>query len=125
MSRILLIIGTGGFLGSIARYLSQQYFQKYFPSSFPYGTMWVNIAGCFFIGIIYALAEKGNILTPEWRLFLATGFCGGFTTFSTFAFENISLLRDGEYFYAAVYTGISVFAGIIAAFIGAFLMKQF
>lgn len=125
MSRILLIIGVGGFLGSISRYLSSQFIQKHFPSSFPFGTMWVNIAGCFLIGVIYALAEKGNILTPEWRLFLATGFCGGFTTFSTFAFENISLLRDGEYFYAAIYTGVSVFAGIIAVFLGALLIRQF
>lgn len=124
MSRILIIIGIGGFIGSVARYLSQQYFQKHFPSSFPYGTMWVNITGCFLIGVIYALSEKGNILTPEWRLFLATGFCGGFTTFSTFSYENISLLRDGQYFYAAIYSGISVFGGIIATFLGASIIKS-
>ena len=125
MSRIVIIIGIGGFIGSVARYLTQQLFQKHFPSSFPYGTMWVNIAGCFLIGVIYGLSEKGSILTPEWRLFLATGFCGGFTTFSTFAFENIGLLRDGEYFYAAVYTSVSVFAGLIAAFLGTSLVKLF
>jgi CrcB protein len=125
MSRILIIIGAGGFIGSICRYLSQQFFQKHFPSSFPYGTMWVNIAGCFLIGVIYALSEKGNILTPEWRLFLVTGFCGGFTTFSTFSYENIALLRDGEYFYAAIYSGVSVFGGIIAAFFGILFIKLF
>lgn len=123
MSRILFFIGIGGFLGSISRYLVQQFFQKHFPSSFPQGTLWVNLSGCFFIGIIYALAEKGNLLSPEWRLFLVTGLCGGYTTFSTFAYENLGLLKDGEYFYAALYTGVSVFAGILIAFLGAFLIK--
>ena len=125
MNRILIIIGIGGFIGSIARYLSQQFFQKYFPSSFPFGTLWVNIAGCFLIGVIYAFSEKGNMLTPEWRLFLATGFCGGFTTFSAFAFENINLVRDGQFFYAAIYTGISVVAGILFAYLGVWLIKLF
>jgi CrcB protein len=125
MSRILIIIGTGGFIGSIARYLSQQFFQKHFPSSFPFGTLWVNLTGCFIIGFIYGLSEKGNLLTPEWRLFLATGICGGFTTFSTFAFENIGLLRDGEYLYFSLYTVGSVAGGIIAAFIGVWITKLF
>jgi len=119
------MIGIGGFIGSIARYLSQQFFQKHFPSSFPFGTMWVNITGCFLIGFIYALSEKGNILTPEWRLFLATGICGGFTTFSAFAFENINLLRDGQFVYAAIYTAVSVVAGLAAAYLGTLLIKLF
>ena len=125
MGRILIIVGTGGFIGTVARYLSQQFFQKHFPSSFPFGTMWVNIAGCFLVGLIYALAEKGNILTPEWRLFLATGICGGYTTFSAFAFENTSLLRDGQILYAAIYVGVSVVAGILAAWLGTLFIKIF
>jgi CrcB protein len=123
MNRILLVIGIGGFLGSIARYLSQQYFQKYFPSSLPLGTLWVNLSGCFLIGVIYALAEKGNLLSPEWRLFLATGFCGGFTTFSAFAFENTSFLKEGDFFYAALYMGLSVIGGIVAAYLGTLFIR--
>lgn len=125
MSRTLLLIGIGGFIGSAGRYLLQQLIQKNFPTSFPLGTFWVNIIGCFIIGAVYGLSEKGNLLTPEWRLFLATGICGGFTTFSSFAFENISLLRESDYFYTALYTGSSVFGGIIAAFLGNFFIKLF
>lgn len=125
MSRILIMIGIGGFIGSIARYLSQQFIQRHFPSSFPFATLWVNITGCFLIGFIYALSERGNMLTPEWRLFLATGICGGFTTFSAFAFENIGLLRDGQFVYAGIYTVVSVAAGLIAAYLGTLLIKVF
>ena len=85
----------------------------------------VNITGCFIIGLIYGLSEKGEIITPEWRLFLATGICGGFTTFSTFTFESINLLRSSEYFYASTYAGISVFAGLLATYLGLLLIKSF
>ena len=118
MIKTLLLIGTGGFLGSISRYLASRFLQNSIPSSFPYGTFFVNITGCLLIGIIYGLSEKSSLLTPEWRLFLAVGFCGGFTTFSTFANENLALLRDGEFFYFFLYTGLSVFLGIAATFLG-------
>jgi CrcB protein len=123
MIKTLLLIGTGGFLGSISRYLASRFLQNSIPSSFPYGTFFVNITGCLLIGIIYGLSEKSSLLTPEWRLFLAVGFCGGFTTFSTFANENLALLRDGEFFYFFLYTGLSVFLGIAATFMGVLMTK--
>jgi CrcB protein len=122
--RILLIIGTGGFLGSIARYLSQQAISKILPNIFPYGTLAVNIAGCFLIGIIYALADRGNAITPEWRFFLTTGFCGGFTTFSTFSYESYNLIRDEQYLFLSLYIGISVIIGILATFLGIILIRS-
>lgn len=118
MFRMILIAGAGGFLGTVARFLASRYFQNLFLSSFPYGTFIVNMAGCLLIGIFYGLAEKGEILTPEWRLFLTVGFCGGFTTFSAYAGESLALLRDGSFLYVALYAGLSVFLGILAVFLG-------
>lgn len=123
MNRIILLVGIGGFIGSVSRYYSQQIITRFFPSSLPFGTLAINVAGCFLIGVIYAFSEKGNILTPEWRLFLATGFCGGFTTFSTFSFESIQLINDGEWLYVSLYVTFSVFIGFIATYLGMSLIK--
>jgi CrcB protein len=78
--------------------------------------------GCFLIGIIFGLSEKGD-LNPEWRLFLATGICGGFTTFSAFSMDTISLLRDGEYYFGIIYLSGTVIFGIIATLIGIAIPK--
>lgn len=123
MIKTLLLVGTGGFLGSISRFLASRFMQENFPSAFPFGTFFVNISGCLLLGLIYGISEKGSLLTPGWKLFLAVGFCGGFTTFSTFANENLALLRDSEYFYFFLYTGLSVFLGIAATFLGVLLTK--
>ncbi len=123
MTRNLILVGIGSCIGGISRYLSQLLVQKHYPSSFPLGTLSVNIIGCFFIGIIYALADKGNIMSPATRLLLATGFCGGFTTFSSFAYENISLMRDGEFFYTSLYILLSVIIGLVAVYLGILLIK--
>jgi len=123
MLKILMIIGTGSFLGGVSRFLASRYIQNIFFSSFPYGTLFVNILGCFLIGLFYGLSEKGNVLTPDWRIFLTVGFCGSFTTFSTFASENFTLLKDGNIFYFALYTGISVFVGILCTYLGNFIIK--
>jgi len=119
----MLIVGVGGGMGSIARYLCQKYFYESHPHPFPFGTFAVNIFGCFLIGIFYALSEKGNLLTPEWRIFLTTGICGGFTTFSSFAYENVTLLKAGDYLYFGLYAAGSVALGIIATFCGIALLK--
>lgn len=123
MSRVLLLIGTGGFLGSIARYLTASYFTKVFPSAFPYGTFAANIIGCLVIGIVYGLSERFSWLTPEWRFFLATGLCGGYTTFSSFAYENIQLLQNGNYLTFASYSVTSFILCLVSAFIGLTLTK--
>ena len=98
MIKTLLLVGTGGFLGSVSRFLASRFMQDNFPSAFPFGTFFVNITGCLLIGLIYGFSERSSLLTAEWKMFLAVGFCGGFTTFSTFANENLALLRDGAFF---------------------------
>lgn len=123
MLKTITLVGIGGAIGSILRYLAATGIQNKFLSAFPYGTMCVNISGCFIIGLVYALAERNNI-SPEWRVFLATGICGGYTTFSTFSYESLSLVREGELFYAALYISVSVIAGISAAFLPLFLIEK-
>lgn len=123
MLKTLLYIGSGSFLGGIARYLTARVVQNSIASSFPLGTMVVNLAGCFLIGLIFGLSERTNLINQEWRIFLTVGFCGGFTTFSTFANENLNLLRDGNFFHFSLYTGISIFLGLVAVFLGNALTK--
>lgn len=125
MLKILLAIGSGSFLGGIARYLLSRGIQNSVISSFPFGTFWVNIIGCFLIGLFFGLSERGNLSNAELRMFLTVGFCGGFTTFSTFSNENISLLRDGSFLYFSIYAGLSVFVGLLATFGGNALTKIF
>ena len=122
MNRFVILVGIGGLLGSIARYLAASFLTKTFPSAFPYGTFAVNIVGCLIIGIIFGLSERFDWL-PEWRLLLATGFCGGFTTFSSFAYENIALLQDKDYLTFAFYSILSFALGLTATFIGLSLTK--
>ena len=117
------MIGTGGFLGSVSRFLTTRYVQAYTMSAFPYGTFVVNIVGCLLIGFFYGMSERGNFLTPEWRMFLTVGFCGGFTTFSTFASENIALLKDGNFLHFALYASLSVFLGLMATYFGTMVTK--
>ena len=123
MIKNILLVGLGGGIGSIARYLCQRWFAINYPYSFPWGTFVVNLTGCFLIGAIYAVSEKSTLLSPQTRLFLATGFCGGFTTFSTFAFENMSLLRSSDTSYFFLYTIGSVVLGIMGVFGGVAIMK--
>ena len=123
MIRILLLIGSGGLIGSVFRYLLSNYLTKAFPSAFPYGTFIVNILGCLLIGIIFGISEKYSWLTPEWRLFLATGICGGFTTFSAFAYENMKLLQEGNFLVFALYSIGSFALGLLAVFAGLTLAK--
>jgi CrcB protein len=123
MIRTLLLIGTGGFLGSISRFLASRYVQEHFPAVFPLGTFLVNITGCFLIGLIYGFSERSSLLSGGWKMFLAVGFCGGFTTFSTFASENLALLRDGAFFYFSLYTIASVVLGIFATFLGVLITR--
>ncbi len=125
MFRLILIVGLGGFLGSVARFLASRYVQSQILSAFPYGTFIVNVLGCFLIGLFFGLSEKGNLMSADWRMFLTVVFCGGFTTFSTFANENMALLRDGNFFFFALYTSLSVFLGLLATYFGNLLTKIF
>ena len=122
--KLILSIGVGSFIGGIMRYLLSQFIQTKFLSTFPFGTLGVNIIGCLVIGLVYGLSDRGN-LTQEWRLFLATGICGGFTTFSAFSNETFGMLRDGQYVYAVTYITVSVIFGVLATFSGFSIIKLF
>lgn len=123
MNRIIILIGIGGSLGSILRYLTAAYFTKVFPSAFPYGTFIVNVSGCLLIGIFYGLSERFNWLIPEWRIFLTTGLCGGYTTFSSFAYENINLLQTTQYLTFTLYSVTTFVLGLLGVFAGLSLTK--
>ncbi len=123
MLKTITLVGIGGAIGSILRYLTATFVNNKFLSTFPFGTLTVNITGCFLIGVIYALAE-GNKIGPDLRFFLAVGVCGGFTTFSTFSMESFSLLREGHLLYACAYMGASVVLGVLATFIPVMLIEK-
>lgn len=115
----LVYVGVGGFLGSIGRYLVAGAVYQLFPNShFPLGTTVVNILGCFLIGLLTGLVEVRNFLSPEMRIFLLIGLLGGFTTFSTFGFETVALLRDGTFLPALANVLIQVIVGISAVWLG-------
>jgi fluoride exporter len=120
----IIAIGTGSFIGGVLRYLLSQFIDAKFPSAFPFGTLCVNVAGCFAIGMVFALADTSYI-NDDWRLFLATGICGGFTTFSAFSNETFGLLREGEIWKAAGYVLASIVLGLLATFMGFTILKMF
>jgi fluoride exporter len=121
--RNILWVGIGGGAGSIARYLCQRAMSSWFLNPFPIGTFVVNVSGCFLIGLLHAIAVKTNILNPGSRLLLTTGFCGGYTTFSTFANENAELIRTGNFLTPALYISLSVLLGVAAVFAGDALLR--
>jgi CrcB protein len=114
-----LLVGSGGFVGAILRYGMSGLVQSGAPlSTFPWGTLAVNLLGCLLIGLIAGLVDSRQLLTPEVRIFVLIGVLGGFTTYSTFAYEAFALLRDSEYFRAFAYVGIHVFAGLGLVWMG-------
>jgi fluoride exporter len=121
--RSLLYVGIGGGLGSILRYIVQVFVGRHVPLIFPLGTFLVNCSGCFLIGIFYSLASKYTTITPEWRLFLITGICGGFTTFSTYSYDGLMLLKQGSNFAFLFYMLGSVVLGLLATFAGAAIFR--
>ncbi|MFT3902010.1 MAG: fluoride efflux transporter CrcB [Niabella sp.] len=123
MLKSLLIIWLGGGLGSVLRYLAQLGVSKLVTVTFPAGTFLVNITGCFIIGLLYGLADRHASLTVEWRLLLITGLCGGYTTFSSFSYESISLFRQGNYMYFILYIVLSVVIGLFATLGGMNVVK--
>ncbi len=118
----LILVFIGGGTGSIARYLASKYLNGA-NGTFPYGTLTVNILGSFLIGIILGLALKNTMLSQNTVLLLATGFCGGFTTFSTFAYENHMFLKTGDFINFFLYTSISLVLGLLLVFIGMWMVK--
>jgi len=121
MKNLLLVFVGGGF-GSVLRFIIGKYLNS--PTTgIPYGTFTANILGSLLIGVILGLAAKNNALSQNQTLLLATGFCGGFTTFSTFAYENHVFLKSGDFTSFAVYTIASFIIGFLVVFFGMYLVK--
>lgn len=118
-----LIVFLGGGLGSSCRYLLSQYLNTKVATIFPLGTFTVNLVGCLLIGLSLAIMERAAI-HPGWVLLMATGFCGGFTTFSSFQYENYLYLKNEQYLIFLVYLFTSFFWGMGAIILGFFLVKK-
>jgi CrcB protein len=123
MWKTIFFVGSGGFLGSVFRFLATRYVQFRFLSLFPWGTMLVNVIGSFLIGLIYGLSEKGNFLGPQAKLFLAVGFCGGFTTFSSLSNDAFLLLQNREWLKFIFYGTASFALGLAGVIGGRVLVK--
>ncbi|MFT4834031.1 MAG: CrcB protein [Marinoscillum sp.] len=118
----LVFIGIGGFAGSVLRYLVSVYFLKAFGNLLPYGTLAVNLLGSLLIGLLAGAFIKTD--NQPLQFLLITGFCGGFTTFSTFSLEGLKMLRDSQYLQYSLYISISVIFGILLCLIGFWLSQK-
>lgn len=123
MLKDALVIGTGGFIGAIARYIVAVWIGQKWGRSFPLGTFVINVSGSFLIGLLMTLLTERLMVNPQWRLLLVVGFLGAYTTFSTFEYETGGLLRDGEWFLAAGNVVLSVFLGFMALKLGEIIAK--
>ena len=117
-----LLVFFGGGIGSGLRYLLSDIIGKY-SKVFPIGTFTVNMLGCLLIGLVIGYVQEEDALNTNQSLLLATGFCGGFTTFSAFANENLELIKNGELLHFFIYTAGSIFISLISVFIGFYIAK--
>jgi CrcB protein len=115
---MLWYIAVGSALGGVSRYLLGGVIQRAAAAGFPIGTLVVNITGSFLLGLFLRYAVDTPTLTPEWRAFLTVGFCGGYTTFSTFSYETVALLEDGQWGRAATYVGLSLALALLGVMLG-------
>lgn len=123
--RQLIVIGVGGMVGAILRFLLSGLIQNLSKNdSFPLGTLGVNVLGCFIIGILGGYSETLNAFSPELRAFLMIGLLGSFTTFSSFELETFNLLRNSQFLYAALNVGLQFIVGLIAVVAGYYLSTQ-
>ena len=118
----LLLVGLGGFLGSGLRFLVGIGFLRLLPGYFPYGTFVVNLIGCLLIGIFYGMFSK-ELLLDQGSKFWVVGFCGGFTTFSSFSYDGLRLLQEEQWLLYGLYTGGSVVVGLLATYLGWLLVR--
>lgn len=116
-------VASGGAIGSLFRYWANVFVYKFFSPSFPFGTFFINVLGCFIIGVLYGISEKSELISSNVRLFLIVGICGGFTTFSTFSVESINLLRSREILYFFLNLGGQIVLGLMATVLGLVLMR--
>lgn len=123
--RPILLAGLGGFIGSAGRYLIGGWVHGLMPlGTFPLGTLVVNVSGCFLIGLLGGLAEVRQVFGPDLRVFLLIGVLGGFTTFSSFAYETLALSRDAEMLRALLNIAAQVFLGLGVAWLGYALVRS-
>lgn len=115
---LLVLVFVGGGIGSVCRYAMATALQRTFPGAFPVGTFAVNLLGCFAIGLVGALGLERAAISPEARTFIMVGILGGFTTFSSFAWESLGLLGVRDLLRASLYVGGSVVCGLFGAFLG-------
>ena len=123
MIKNILFVALGGGAGSVLRFLCQKWVAGFSTLSFPVGTFIVNIVGCFLIGVFFSLATKNAEFNTEWQLLLMTGLCGGFTTFSAFTLDGMSLIRQDKTGLFFLYIGASVLLGLLATWMGIRLFK--
>lgn len=123
--RQLLLVGGGGLVGALARYLVVSWTQARFGAAFPYGTFVVNAGGSFLIGLIMTLGLESGLVGPDLRLLLVTGLLGGFTTFSALSYESFRLATLGSLWLAAGNVGLNVFVGLVAVTLGAGVARLF
>jgi CrcB protein len=117
------IVGIGSFLGGGLRYLISVFFNQKINPDFPYATLSVNLLGCLLIGVFYGLFEK-SLISNDWKLFLTTGLCGGFTTFSAFSNEALQLFKQGNITAMLIYILISIIIGIALTYTGYMMAKS-
>ena len=123
MIKAMLIAGLGGFMGTCLRYLTGRLCHLWQLGGFPLGTFVVNIVGSFIIGALLGLAERNNFITPTMNVLLVTGFCGGFTTFSSFADDIFLLMQQRNWTIFAIYTSLSIILGVFFVWIGRSAVK--
>ena len=121
----IALIAVFGAVGTLARYGLQGLVQVRAASTFPYGTLLVNLSGCFLLGLIGQFTLNRLVISPDWRVAIAVGFFGGYTTFSSFGWETAKMLEDGEWLRATTYVGASVFAGLLLSVAGIRLANRF
>lgn len=119
-----MFVAIGGAIGTVARFLLGAAIQQRAPLGFPIGTLTINVTGSFLLGLFVRLALATPTITPEVRAFLTVGFCGGYTTFSTFMFETSNLIEDGQFGRTALYVGASILLGLLGMLAG-FMLARF
>lgn len=124
MLKTILLVGSGGFIGSVARFFVSKLNLSIQLYGIPAGTLLVNVSGSLLLGFLAGLTIRNIFLTQEWRLFLMVGICGGFTTFSTFTAENLQLVQNGQYSNALIYTMASLILGFAGVYLGFILSKM-
>ena len=118
MIKMMLLAGTGGFLGTCLRFLTGRLCTALGATLFPWATLVVNVVGSFVIGVLFGAAERTSLITTAMNALLITGFCGGFTTFSSFSHDMLGLIEQRQYHYFALYTLLSLVLGLVMVWAG-------